>query len=135
VNPRDEHSDEDRAWRDIVEHYGDAPEVDEPARPEPEQRPEPPEESDAWNPVSWEDEGRFVPPTPAPVPLAEPRRLLAWAGLIAAPLILLIVVVFGWTAPSWLVSMMILWFIGGFGYLVWTMQSGPRDPGDNGARI
>ena len=135
MHPRDEDSDEDKAWRDIVENYGDPPEYDEPAAAEPAQPPEPPQEPDAWNPTPWEDEGRFIPPTPPPIPLAEPRRLIAWGGLVASPLILLIVVVFGWTLESWMVSTLILWFIGGFGYLVWTMQPGPRDPGDDGARL
>ena len=125
--------DEDEVWRDIVDNYGEAPDFDEPAQPEPTQ-PDPPAEP-AWNPVPWEDEGRFVPPSPAPMPLAEPRRLLAWIGLVAAPLVLLVVVVFGWVLPNWFVSALILWFVGGFGYLVWTMQSGPRDPGDDGARL
>lgn len=137
MNQRDEDSDEDRAWRDIVENYGDAPTFDEPAepRPEPVHRPGSPEDPDAWHPTPWEDEGRFVPPTPAPVPLAEPRRLLAWGGLVASPVLLLAIVVFGWIAPGWLVTTLILWFVAGFGYLVWTMQSGPRDPGDDGARL
>lgn len=139
VNP--DPRDEDEAWRDIVDNYGDAPDFDEPAPQEPASREGPvyrpgsADDPDAWHPTPWEDEGRFVPPSPAPIPLAEPRRLTAWGGLVAAPLVLLIVVVFGWTMPGWLASLLVMWFIGGFGYLVWTMQSGPRDPGDDGARL
>ncbi len=132
MNQRDE--DEDRAWRDIVDNYGEPPVFDAPAPPEPEpvHQPEPVTE---WNPTPWEDEGRFVPPAPDPIPLAEPRRLIAWGGLVASPLILLLVVVFGWELPSWIISLLIVWFVGGFGYLVWNMQTGPRDPGDDGARL
>lgn len=128
MNPRDE----DEAWQDIVDNYGDAPVFDE---PKPADEPEPIEEPEAWNPVPWEEEGHFVPPPPPPVPLAEPPRLMAWSGLFAAPLILLVAVVVGWSFPSWLSGGLVIWFIAGFGYLVWTMQSGPRDPGDDGARI
>lgn len=128
MNPRDE----DEAWQDIVDNYGDAPVFDEPKLAD---EPEPIEEPEAWNPVPWEEEGHFVPPPPPPVPLAEPPRLMAWSGLFAAPLILLVAVVVGWSFPSWLSGGLVIWFIAGFGYLVWTMQSGPRDPGDDGARI
>ena len=128
MNPRDE----DEAWQDIVENYGDAPVFDE---PEPVELPSSPEEPVGWNPVAWEDEGHFVPAPPPPVPLAEPPRLLAWAGLFVAPLILLVAVILGWSFPSWLSGGLVIWFVSGFGYLVWTMQSGPRDPGDDGARI
>lgn len=142
MTPRDEDPDTERAWRDIVDHYGDTPTWDEDAaRPEPEppaERPVVPrstDDPDAWRPQSWEDEGRFVPPTPPPVPVAEPRRLAAWAGLFVAPLILLVATVFGWYLPGWLSLLLVGWFVGGFGYLVATMDRNPRDPGDDGARL
>ncbi len=131
--------DEDEVWRDIVENYGEAPTVEEAepeAQPPPEvPRPEAAAEPSAWNPSPWEDEGRFVPPPPPPVPLAEPRRLLAWSGLFGSPALLLVALVTGWTMPSWLSTLLVLWFVVGFGYLVVTMTDEPRDPGDDGARI
>jgi hypothetical protein len=135
VSPRDE----DEVWRDIVENYGDVPSVEE-VEPQVEpppvvRRPEPAVEPEPWNPVSWEDEGRFVPPPPPPVPLAEPRRLLAWLGLFLSPTLLLVALIFGWVMPGWLSTLLVLWFVLGFGYLVATMTKGPRDPGDDGARI
>lgn len=131
MNPRDE----EEVWRDIVDNYGDPPVFDEPEAAEPVQQPSSADEADTWRPVPWEDEGRFVPPTAPPVQLAEPPRLAAWLGVFVAPFILLVAVVLGWSFPSWLSVLLVGWFVGGFGYLVWTMQSGPRDPGDDGARI
>lgn len=142
MTPRDE----DEAWREIVDNYGEAPtwEGDAPAEaaepePEPERLtpiPRPPDDPDAWHPeLEAEVEERFVPPNPPPVPLAEPRRLVAWAGLFLAPMILLVAVVFGQTLPSLVSTGLVCWFIGGFLYLVATMDDGPRDPGDDGARL
>ena len=141
MNPRDE----DEVWRDIVENYGDAPSVEEaPPVIDPVIDPVvdqgslsftvPPPDVD-YDPDPWEDEGRFVPPPAPPVPLAEPPRLLAWIGLFGSPAVLLIALMFGIQLPSWLSTLMIGAFIGGFGYLVATMNREPRDPGDNGARI
>ena len=137
MHPRDE----DEVWRDIVEHYGEAPSVED-APPVPDPVVDPGSstfavtEPDAvYDPVPWEDEGRFVPPPAPPVPLAEPPRLLAWIGLFGSPTVLLVALVFGWQFPSWLSTLLIGAFIGGFGYLVATMSRDPRDPGDDGARI
>lgn len=131
MNPRDE----DEVWRDIVEHYGEAPSVeDEPPPVAPAPRPDV-VEPDPYDPAPWEDEGRFVPPPAPPVPLAEPPRLLAWIGLFGSPTVLLVALVFGLQLPGWLSTLLIGSFIGGFGYLVATMSRDPRDPGDDGARI
>jgi hypothetical protein len=136
VKPRDE----DEVWRDIVEHYGEAPSVEE-AAPVPEPVIDPVSSSfgaaepDAYNPVPWEDEDGFVPPPAPPVPLAEPPRLLAWIGLFGSPALLLVALVFGLQFPGWLSTLLIGAFVGGFGYLVATMNREPRDPDDNGARI
>jgi hypothetical protein len=137
VKPRDE----DEVWRDIVENYGDAPTVeDAPSVADPVVDPGSlsytvaPRDED-YDPVPWEDEGRFVPPPAPPVPLAEPPRLLAWIGLFGSPTVLLVALVFGVQLPSWMSTLLIGAFIGGFGYLVATMNREPRDPDDNGARI
>ena len=126
--------DEDEVWRQIVANYGDAPSVDDAPRPAPEEElPAEPESTSV--PFAWEDEGRFVPPPPPPLPRPEPRRALAWLGLFGAPVVLLAALVFGVYLPGWLSLILVGGFIGGFVYLVSTMPSGPRDPGDDGARI
>jgi hypothetical protein len=132
VNPRDE----DEVWRDIVENYGEAPSVEEaPPVVDPGPRSEIVEPDEVYDPDPWEDEGRFVPPPAPPVPLAEPPRLLAWIGLFGSPTLLLVALVIGWQLPGWLSTLLIGSFIGGFAYLVATMNREPRDPGDNGARL
>lgn len=130
--------DEDEAWRDIVDNFGEAPSADEldtPLAAEVVNLPGSDEEPVAWHPAAWEDEGRFVPPPAPPVPLAEPPRLLAWIGVFGAPTVLLIGLIFGLAFPGWLSTLLVASFIGGFGFLVATMGSEPRDPGDDGARV
>ena len=78
--------------------------------------------------VSADDEGHFVPPPPPPLPVLEPRRKLAWFGLFGAPTLMLLAVIFGWTLPGWVGSLLVGSFVGGFVYLVATMQR--RRPGD-----
>jgi hypothetical protein len=131
--------DEDEAWRQIVANYGDAPSVEDAPRPEPDEDLSEPavEPAPASTPASfaWEDEGRFVPPPPPPIPRPEPRRGLAWAGLFGAPLVLLVALVLGIYLPGWLSLILVGGFVGGFIYLVSTMPTEPRDPGDDGSRI
>ena len=119
---------EDEAWRSIVENYGDQPDL-EPLPPEAltEREPErlPPE--DDWD--------TFVPPTPPPVPHPPPVRLAAWTGLFGSPAVLLLATVLGISLPGWMGYVLVGSFIGGFLYLVFHMQRGPRDPGDDGARV
>ena len=136
---------EDDAWRSIVEHYGDRYPIDpdEPplaapaagtyAEPPAEPRPdevEPPE-------IAPGDGGeeRFVPPPPPPLPRVAPDRLLAWAGVFGAPVVLLAAVVFSVQLPAWLGYLLVAGFVGGFVYLVTRMPREPRDPADNGARL
>lgn len=131
---------DDDAWRSIIDNYGDRPdlgtddatpspdddaEADESIQPEPREQPAPPE---------WDDE-HFVPPPPPPVPVASPDRMVAWTGLFGSPAILLTALVLGFSLPGWFGYLMVTWFIGGFVYLVALMPRGPRDPGDDGARI
>ena len=133
--------DEDEAWRQIVANYGDAPSVEDVPRDraqeaEAEPRTEPAAEAEpAPASFPWEDEGRFVPPPPPPIPRPEPRRALAWSGLFGAPLVLLVALVFGIYLPGWLSLILVGGFVGGFLYLVSTMPTEPRDPGDDGSRI
>ncbi len=157
--PQDEHGadgdrklDEDAAWKLIVENYGEPATIDTaPDEPEPEREPEPaPEpaprftvfdrrwdEDPLESPASWDDEGHFVPPEPPPLPVLEPRRKAAWSALFGAPLLMILGVMLGLDYPQWLVVVMVGGFIGGFVYLVATMQRrGPDDwSGDNGAVV
>ncbi len=136
--------DEDEAWRLIVENYGERPVMGPPA---PEPAPRPVEKaSDVFDrslldslgtEASWEDEGHFVPPEPPPLPKLDPRRRLAWAGLLGSPVVLLLAVVFGWVFPTWGVVLLVAAFVGGFLYLVGTMPRNRDDhwPGDDGAVV
>lgn len=122
--------DDDDAWRSIVENYGDRPEVE--PLPDPERPPAP--AAYAVEDEPWDDD-RFVPPPPPPLPHPPPVRLAAWLGLFGAPTVLLVALVLQRTLPELLGYALIAWFVGGFTYLVLHMQHGPRDPGDDGARL
>lgn len=131
--------DEDEAWRQIVANYGDAPSVEDVPRSEPQEVEAEPRVEPAAEPAPasfpWEDEGRFVPPPAPPIPRPEPRRALAWSGLFGAPLVLLVALIFGIYLPGWMSLVLVGGFVGGFLYLVSTMPTEPRDPGDDGSRI
>lgn len=151
--------DEDKAWQDIVDNWGDEPAVGaapdiesllvhpmKPAEPprvvevpsvdESTVEPEAGESGEEpWSPVAWEDEGRFVPPPPPPIAMPSPPRLLAWIGVIGSPAIFLVCVIFGLTLPSWAATLLVAAFIGGFAVLVATMRNEPRDPFDDGAVV
>lgn len=140
MNQRDDSRD-DEVWKDIVDRWSDdapasdVPEAEATAAAAGEEAGDPTREAEPWNPVPWEDEGRFVPPTPPPIPMPPAPRLAAWAGLFGAPAILLFFLIAGWSLPSWASALLIVWFVAGFGFLVATMRSGPRDPGDDGAVV
>ena len=134
---------EDAEWQSIVENYGDRPEVTPPAsEPEPEPVIDPSlfEMPAALGPRSWEPEEedeRFVPPPPPPVPRPHGMRLAAWLGLFGVPTIVLVCIVLHVSLPSPLGFLALVWFVGGFGYLVATMN-GPKDPDggwDDGAVV
>ena len=129
------------AWREIVEHYGERPALDDDARePEPRTTPRTVGEDESDAAVDDADDvpavDRFQPP-PAP-PFPAPRtwqRGLAWAGIFVAPALAVVIGLFSiYVAPlvGWA---LIAWFVGGFGYLVAHMSSGPRDPWDDGSRV
>ena len=126
-------SNEDEAWRAIVENYGDRAELDPAEVPAPEPAPDPfavPAELTAAF-----DEERFVPPPPPPLPSVPRDRMLAWIGLFGSPTVLLTALVLGIGLPSLLGYLLVGAFIGGFVYLVVQMPRGPHDPYDDGARI
>lgn len=145
--------DEDAAWLEIVANYGDRPEMGpEPSDEKPVsatlfdrtyldaqlRRAERDRDDLAGDgPVPWDDEGHYVPPPPPPLPALEPRRKAAWIGLFGSPLAMLLGIVLGWTYPTWVSFLLVVAFVGGFGYLVATMPHGRGDDwtGDDGAVV
>ena len=138
---------EDRAWRSIVENYGDRAEIEAEA----EGQPAPPPstapfggrfgdpsafhvDEPAARPSDPEEDG-FVPPEPPPLPVVAPDRGLAWAGVLGSPIVLLAALIFGISIPTWLGYALVLGFVGGFLYLVFTMPREPREPWDDGAQV
>ena len=127
---------DDEAWRTIVENYGDrvqlAPDEEPPAQAwTTTAAAVPPDEStDPSN-----DADRFVPPVPPPLPHTTPDRYAAWGGVLGAPVMLVLALLLGVHPPTWLGGLMVVGFVGGFVYLVFQMPRGPRDPGDDGARL
>jgi hypothetical protein len=132
---------EDAEWQSIVENYGDRPEVD-PAAAEAEPVVDPAifEMPAALGARSWEpddEDERFVPPPAPPVPRPHGLRLAAWLGLFGVPAVVLLCIVLHVSLPSPLGFLALIWFVGGFGYLVATMN-GPKDSGggwDDGAVV
>lgn len=154
----DRNLDVDARFAEIVAGWEPTPTDPDAGRKPPPEPPEPPVERVAPEPpqaerlrglfqpswsdplddeASWEDEGHFVPPPPPPLPAVEPHRRLAWAGLLGTPLVTLLLIGAGIRVTGWMAFLLALTFVGGFGYLVATMRSGPPDDfsGDNGARI
>jgi hypothetical protein len=145
----DHHDDEadERAWRAIVENYGDRAEIDD----APADSAEPPESAAPFggrfgDPRSFhvdeqgdaaadEAEEGYVPPPPPPLPVIAPDRGLAWAGVFGSPLVLLGALLFGIPIPTWLGFLLVVGFVGGFVYLVVKMPREPRDPWDDGAQV
>ncbi len=156
--PRDERAEraqaEELAWREIVDHYGDLPLVSddlsgpedgeitdgaaEPAGTTPHADPELPTdrpELAAEINRSEPDDEKFVPPPLPPPPEISTDRRFAWIGLIAPPVLLLIVVVLDYPLPGILTGALVVAFLASFAYLVATMSTEPRDPDDDGARL
>lgn len=96
-------------------------------------RPEPSPADDRGD--GAEPEERFVPPTPPPLPRPAPPRLAAWAGVLGMPVLLVVLLVAQVALPPWWTTVMALWFLGGFAYLVAAMPGERPDDGDNGARV
>jgi hypothetical protein len=118
--------DDDATWREIVDNYGELPVVPT----------EPQVESVAPEPFHLEVyDDSFVPPPLPPPPDISPERRLAWLGLVASPLLLVLCAVLSYRLPSILTGGLIVAFLGSFGYLVATMSQDPRDPDDDGARL
>ena len=123
----EEPSDEDARWREIVENYGDRAEI---AEAEPDLQPAP---APAPLPAEPFDEAHYVPPEPPPVGWPTGPRAVACVGLFGGPALILVMLLFKVTIPTWLGWLALLGFIGGFGFLVSSM--GPRDEWDDGSQI
>lgn len=130
---------EDAAWQSIVENFGDRAELSEAEldTPEPEPEPGPVLDVPAELAPVWHDEDEhYVPPPPPPVQFTRGPRLVAWFGLFGLPAIVLILTVLHIGLPSPLGFLFVVAFVGSFGYLVATMDSGRRHDGwDDGAAL
>ena len=135
---------EDR-WREIVAGWEGQTAAEPAPRPgvlirpiEPPTRPAPaaagPRDSVAPTP----DE-HFTPPTPAHHPPVTTATRLGWTAVVAGPLVLVVVVVFGQYLPSWLPVLGVALLIGGFVLLVTRLhRTDPDDdsePPDDGAVV
>lgn len=150
--------DEEAAWRSIVENYGERPSLGpltvEPTPLDPPPAPprvDPVELSpfdrsvlEAHDPARAERRDQqepaerhehFVPPVPPPMPRGTPARRLAWVGLFAPPVLMILAVAFGWTFPGALSFGLVAAFVGGFIFLVATMPRERDENGDDGAVV
>ena len=97
---------DEAAWRSIIDNYGDRPEIADEPEIEVPGSPRgafPEDEPEPQEPVDVEE--HFVPPKPPPLPLL----------------------------PNWLGLILMVWFVGGFVYLVASMRPGAGDDYDDGA--
>ena len=123
--------DDDAAWQQIVENYGERPDVpDAPAAPA---APEVPlaEAPEVFH-IELYDE-QFVPPPLPPPPVIRPERKVAWVGLVGSPVLLVVLSLIDYSLPAVLTGGLVIAFLASFGYLVATME--PHDPDDDGARV
>ena len=120
-DPRDEKARaeaDEKAWREIVANYGEAPAVPDP---------------EAFRLELYDD--RFVPPPLPPAPEVSPERRFAWVVLVCAPILLLVLALAHFVLPTTVTAGLGLASLAAFGYLVGTMSRDPRDPDDDGARL
>ncbi len=142
--------DEDEVWRAIVDNYGERAQLtdgstgdtrddvgDEPAgavaeSPAPTVAEDVDDDPalDRYFPVE-----HFTPPPVTRPSRPAPARLAAWLGVFGVPAALLLSVVLDVYVPQLVGLLMLAWFVGGFGYLVWSMPRGPREPWDDGAQV
>jgi hypothetical protein len=145
------------AWREIVANYGDRAELPpddaatlatdesavEPGASYPVRFGQFDDDVDEQDGGSFDsaddllDDG-FVPPEPEPFDLG-PARTAAWAGVLGAPVLAVLATVVvtatDLTLPGWFGWLLVVAFLGGFGYLVVTMPKDHGDPWDDGARL
>jgi hypothetical protein len=125
---------EELAWRQIIDHYGAPPDTAELAELTTPLEPpaaDPEDEVDTFR-LDLDDES-FVPPPLPPPALISPERRVAWVGLVASPILLVLINLWDYSLPGILSAGLVIAFVASFGYLVATMA--PRDPDDDGARV
>jgi hypothetical protein len=128
--------DDDAVWREIVDHYGESPDVAELVElSTPLESPEPDFDVPAGpEPFRFELEDETFTPPPLPQPaVVSPERRAAWIGLVLSPILLIVINVVDFALPGILSFGLVVAFLASFGYLVATMT--PRDPDDDGARV
>lgn len=132
------------AWREIVEHYGeravvhdDDPEETPPREPSSGEILAVDEPDDAEDhPDEVPEVERFRPPAAPPLPVPRTwQRGVAWSGILLAPALALVIGVFSVYVHPLFGWALVVWFVGGFLYLVREMPRSPRDPWDDGSRI
>ena len=138
---------EDEAWRSIVDNFGDRARLDgdppeppdDPALDEVLQGPGPAGAGPGSTAASTSDEEpeeRFVPPVPPPAPRLPLPQRLAWFAVLGSPALLVVALLIAYDLPSLVGYALVAGFLGGFGYLVATMQRGDqRNPWDDGAQL
>ena len=125
---------EEAAWRSIIENFGDRHELGEDDESAPDVPPSPRGLFPGEPPRAPQDpEEHYVPPPPPPLPRPAPPRLLAWLGLFGVPTLVLVCLVLGVNIPTWAGLILMVWFVGGFVYLVASMRPKAGDDYDDGA--
>jgi hypothetical protein len=132
--------DDDDAWQAIVDNYGDRarlePEDEPPVRAQEPARPSYDDDGEEELSDLWRDpDEAYVPPPAPPIPRPPADRLLAWCGVLGAPVVMLLVVALQISLPEWGGLLLAGAFVGGFLYLVFRTPRSPRDPWDDGARV
>ena len=128
---------DDDAWRAIIENYGDRPQVEDALPPAGPPGGEPEPRAPTYDELARDrnEAERFVPPEPPPAPRLDLPRHLPWVGVFGVPTLLLVLLLAGMSLPTWLGYLLVGGFVGSFVYLVSTMQRGGRDPWDDGAQL
>ncbi len=89
----------------------------------------------AEQPDELDEDDRYVPPPPEPLPPLDPVAKGAWAGVLGGPAYLLIARLADWQIPDWAALAAIVAFVAGFATLVVRMGDHPRDDDDDGAVV
>jgi hypothetical protein len=125
---------EELAWRQIVDHYGASPDAAELSELTTPLEPADADPEDEVDPFSLDlDDETFTPPPLPPPAVISPERRVAWVGLVASPILLVLINLWDYSLPGILSAGLVIAFVASFGYLVATMA--PRDPDDDGARV
>ena len=85
--------------------------------------------------VHGPDGGRYVPPEPGPIPRTTPLNRLAWAAVIAGPLLLVLAATLWRDMPEWLVGAVVVAVVVGFLRLVWQLPRSGEGREDDGAQV